>query len=135
MKKTSITITEAARNFADCVNRAHYQNVTFVLLKNGEPFARLVPDLVAGQPAPGRLHGEDASEASRVPAAGRPGAALAPHAQELAFEQAKLSDELQSFLGRHQSVLWGLAPSQRAFLPPTRLLQRRIHHEQLRRTR
>ena len=44
MKKTSITVTEAARNFADCVNRAHYQNVTFVLLKNGEPFARIVPD-------------------------------------------------------------------------------------------
>jgi len=44
MKKTSITVTEAARNFADCVSRAHYQNVTFVLLKNGEPFARLVPD-------------------------------------------------------------------------------------------
>ena len=37
-------MTEAARNFADCVNRAHYQNVTFVLLKNGSPVARLVPD-------------------------------------------------------------------------------------------
>ena len=44
MKKTTITVTEAARNFAGCVNRAHYQQVTFVLLKNGEPFARLVPD-------------------------------------------------------------------------------------------
>jgi antitoxin (DNA-binding transcriptional repressor) of toxin-antitoxin stability system len=44
MKKKSITVTEASRNFADCVNRAHYQNVTFVLLKNGEPVARLVPD-------------------------------------------------------------------------------------------
>jgi antitoxin (DNA-binding transcriptional repressor) of toxin-antitoxin stability system len=44
VKKTRITVTEAARNFADCVNRAHYQNVTFVLLKNGEPFARLMPD-------------------------------------------------------------------------------------------
>jgi antitoxin (DNA-binding transcriptional repressor) of toxin-antitoxin stability system len=44
MKKTNISLTEAARNFADCVNRVHYQNVTFVLLKNGEPFARLVPD-------------------------------------------------------------------------------------------
>jgi antitoxin (DNA-binding transcriptional repressor) of toxin-antitoxin stability system len=43
MKKTRITVTEAARNFADCVNRVHYQNVTFVLLKNGEPFARLEP--------------------------------------------------------------------------------------------
>jgi prevent-host-death family protein len=44
MKKTSITVTEASRNFADCVNRVHYQKVTFVLLKNGEPVARLVPD-------------------------------------------------------------------------------------------
>ena len=44
MKKTVISVTEAARNFADCVNRAHYQNVTFVLFKNGSPFARLVPD-------------------------------------------------------------------------------------------
>jgi len=44
MRKTTISVTEAARNFADCVNRAHYQNVTFVLLKNGTPFARLVPD-------------------------------------------------------------------------------------------
>ena len=44
MKKTRITVTEVARNFADCVNRVHYQNVTFVLLKNGEPVARLVPD-------------------------------------------------------------------------------------------
>jgi len=44
MKTTVISVTEAARNFADCVNRAHYQNVTFVLLKNGVPVARLVPD-------------------------------------------------------------------------------------------
>ena len=44
MKVNFISVTEAARNFADCVNRAHYQNVTFVLLKNGTPFARLVPD-------------------------------------------------------------------------------------------
>lgn len=44
MKETVITVTEAARNFADCVNRAHYQNVTFVLLKNGKPFARIEPD-------------------------------------------------------------------------------------------
>lgn len=44
MRKTIISVTEAARNFADCVNRAHYQNVTFVLLKNGSPVARLMPD-------------------------------------------------------------------------------------------
>lgn len=40
----SVSVTEAARNFADCVNRAHYQNVTFVLVKNGSPVARIVPD-------------------------------------------------------------------------------------------
>ena len=37
-------MTEAARNFADCVNRVRYQNFTFVLVKNGVPVARLVPD-------------------------------------------------------------------------------------------
>jgi len=43
MSDIIITVTEAARNFADGVNRAHYQNQTFVLLKNGVPFAQLVP--------------------------------------------------------------------------------------------
>lgn len=44
MKETPITVTEAARNFSDCVSRTHYQNVTFLLLKNGKPIARLVPN-------------------------------------------------------------------------------------------
>jgi len=44
MKTETISVTQAARNFADCVNRAHYQNVTFVLLRNGSPIARIVPD-------------------------------------------------------------------------------------------
>jgi len=44
MKETVISVTEAARNFADCVNRVRYQNVTYVLLKNGLPVARLVPN-------------------------------------------------------------------------------------------
>ena len=44
MKETAITVTEAARSFADCVNRAHYQRMTFVLLKNGKAVARLEPD-------------------------------------------------------------------------------------------
>ena len=44
MKETVITVSEAARNFADCVNRAHHQNTTFVLLKNGKPFARMGPN-------------------------------------------------------------------------------------------
>ena len=43
MEKTSISVTDASRNFADCVNRAHYQKMTFVLLKNGLPVAQLAP--------------------------------------------------------------------------------------------
>jgi prevent-host-death family protein len=43
VKNVAITVTEAARNFADCVNRVHYQNTTFILVKNGTPVARLVP--------------------------------------------------------------------------------------------
>jgi prevent-host-death family protein len=44
MKTMPISVTEAARNFADCVNRVRYQNMSFVLLKNGTPVARLVPE-------------------------------------------------------------------------------------------
>jgi antitoxin (DNA-binding transcriptional repressor) of toxin-antitoxin stability system len=44
MKKQVISVTEAARNFAECVNRVRYQNVSFVLLKNGIPVARIVPE-------------------------------------------------------------------------------------------
>jgi antitoxin (DNA-binding transcriptional repressor) of toxin-antitoxin stability system len=44
MRRIAITVTEAARNFADCINRARYQDVTFVLLKNGAPVAQLVPN-------------------------------------------------------------------------------------------
>ncbi len=43
MKDTTISVTQAARNFADCVNRVHYQQVTYVLVKNGLPYARLAP--------------------------------------------------------------------------------------------
>lgn len=52
MKKTVISVTEAARNFAECVNRARYQNMTFVLVKNGVPVARLVPE--ESKPSRGR---------------------------------------------------------------------------------
>jgi antitoxin (DNA-binding transcriptional repressor) of toxin-antitoxin stability system len=44
MNEKAISVTEAARNFADCVNRAHYQGVTFILHKNGVPVARIVPE-------------------------------------------------------------------------------------------
>ncbi len=44
MKETAITVTDAARNFAECINRAHYQHTRFVLLRNGKPIARLEPE-------------------------------------------------------------------------------------------
>jgi antitoxin (DNA-binding transcriptional repressor) of toxin-antitoxin stability system len=44
VKKKTITVTQAARSFAECVNRAHYQDVSFVLLKNGRPVARIEPE-------------------------------------------------------------------------------------------
>lgn len=44
MTEKAISVTEAARNFADCVNRAHYQGVTFILHKNGVPVARIIPE-------------------------------------------------------------------------------------------
>jgi prevent-host-death family protein len=42
----SISVTEAARNFSDCINRVRYQGTTFILHKNGVPVARVEP--VAG---------------------------------------------------------------------------------------
>jgi antitoxin (DNA-binding transcriptional repressor) of toxin-antitoxin stability system len=59
MKEITITVTEAARNFADCVNRAHYQRTTFVLLKSGKPVARIEPDREK------RCTGRDLAEALR----------------------------------------------------------------------
>jgi len=44
MKTVSISVTEAARNFSDCINRARYQGTTFILHKNGTPVARIVPE-------------------------------------------------------------------------------------------
>lgn len=45
MKAVSISVTEASRNFADCVNRARYQGTIFILHKNGSPVARLVGEV------------------------------------------------------------------------------------------
>ena len=43
MRELVISVTQAARKFADCINRVRYQGVTFVLNKNGIPVARIVP--------------------------------------------------------------------------------------------
>lgn len=64
MSETVLTVTEAARNFADCVDRAHYHNTTFLVLKNGVPFARLVP---AGQAVCGGRELAEALAAADLP--------------------------------------------------------------------
>jgi prevent-host-death family protein len=45
--ETTLTVTEAARNFADVVNRAYYRREATTLLKNGKPVARVVPAAAA----------------------------------------------------------------------------------------
>jgi|HubBroStandDraft_5_1064220.scaffolds.fasta_scaffold378208_1 antitoxin (DNA-binding transcriptional repressor) of toxin-antitoxin stability system len=44
MRTVAISVTEAARNFADCINRVRYQGTSFILHKNGIAVARIVPD-------------------------------------------------------------------------------------------
>lgn len=46
-----LSVTEAARNFADIVNRAFYRHETTVLLKNGVPVAHIAPATTTGVPA------------------------------------------------------------------------------------
>jgi antitoxin (DNA-binding transcriptional repressor) of toxin-antitoxin stability system len=43
MKERTISVTEASRNFANCVSRAFYQGASFILQKNGVAMARIVP--------------------------------------------------------------------------------------------
>ena len=38
-----MTVTEAARHFADLVNRTYYKGESTVLIRSGEPVAKLVP--------------------------------------------------------------------------------------------
>jgi antitoxin (DNA-binding transcriptional repressor) of toxin-antitoxin stability system len=44
MRSVRISVTEASRNFADCINRARYQGTSFILHKNGVTVARIVPE-------------------------------------------------------------------------------------------
>jgi prevent-host-death family protein len=66
MRTVSISVTEAARNFADCINRVRYQGATFVLHKNGMPVARIVPEGPAENPS------EPAARSSRKPLEPKP---------------------------------------------------------------
>jgi antitoxin (DNA-binding transcriptional repressor) of toxin-antitoxin stability system len=45
MDEKPISVTTAARKFADCINLVRYQGASFLLEKNGVPVARIVPVL------------------------------------------------------------------------------------------
>ncbi len=47
----TLSVTEAARRFADVVNRAFYRHETTVLMKNGVPVAYVAPMAPTGIPA------------------------------------------------------------------------------------
>lgn len=44
MNEKTLTVDEAARSLAECVNRAQVENMVFILVENGVPVARLVPE-------------------------------------------------------------------------------------------
>ena len=46
-----LSVTEAARNFADIVNRAFYRGETTVLMRNGVAVAHIAPAAPIGLPA------------------------------------------------------------------------------------
>jgi antitoxin (DNA-binding transcriptional repressor) of toxin-antitoxin stability system len=52
----TLSVTDAARRFADVVNRAFYRHETTVLLKNGVPVAFVAPMAPSGIPAAELAH-------------------------------------------------------------------------------
>jgi len=42
-KPRPLTVTEAARNFSDLLNRVFYRGESAILIRNGIPVARVVP--------------------------------------------------------------------------------------------
>lgn len=51
----TITVTEAARNFSDVVNKVYYRGESLLLTRGGKVVARLVPAAMAGAPTGSQL--------------------------------------------------------------------------------
>jgi antitoxin (DNA-binding transcriptional repressor) of toxin-antitoxin stability system len=45
MKEIRSSVTEVARNFADCISRVHDQKASFILTENGKAVAKLTPEV------------------------------------------------------------------------------------------
>jgi prevent-host-death family protein len=78
MRTVSISVTEASRNFADCVNRARYQGTTFILHKNGVPVARLVPEPKSQKTETIDVDSSESGDTASSPMKPRDGAAFLP---------------------------------------------------------
>lgn len=42
--ESTLTVTDAARNFSDVINRVVYRGDTAILTRNGKPVARIIPE-------------------------------------------------------------------------------------------
>ncbi len=71
--KHTISVTEAARNFADIVSRVFYRGERFVLERGGRPVARLIPVPRGGRlgDLPGILEGIPRLSVEEAEAMGR----------------------------------------------------------------
>jgi prevent-host-death family protein len=78
VKERAISVTEASRNFAECINRVRYQGISYLLLKNGAPVARLIPEGAASLDPPPNS-GDARSEEMPVAKPAQDTAAAGPH--------------------------------------------------------
>jgi antitoxin (DNA-binding transcriptional repressor) of toxin-antitoxin stability system len=100
MREQAISVTGAARNFSDCINRTRYQGTTFILHKNGVPVARSVP----AEKKPGKalkLTGASGeTELSREPDSGNEETAASPRD----LEQARKNQSPLKYDPRRASI-------------------------------
>ena len=58
-----LSVTEAARSFAECISRVRYQGASYLLLKGGTPVAKIVPvEAEPAQPEKVRLSAREFAE-------------------------------------------------------------------------
>ena len=67
MKERAISVTEASRNFAECINRVRYQGISYLLLKNGAPVARLIPESATSVQQPAAVLAPDSPQYKPLP--------------------------------------------------------------------
>jgi len=100
MREQAISVTEAARNFSDCINRARYQGTTFILHKNGVPVARIVPAEKTPAKATKLTAASDEAQPSGEPDPGKEETA----ALQESFEQVRKTQSSSKYDPRRTSI-------------------------------